>query len=222
MIAPKPPLSIIAASAAAVLALAASLFFAGPPARAWNSTDMAGTLPPLDFTMARASDGKQVTGADYKGKIALLFFGYTSCPDECPTTMLNLTTALKTMGPSADNVRVLFATVDPNRDTLEVLKKYAGNFAPQTDGLRGTPDQLATLAKRYRVAYSLGTPDKNGNYEVTHSNAVYVFDRKGDIRLLMTGLTEPNTNLDGATADLRQLIAESDHPNLWQRILSLL
>ena len=115
---------------------------------------MSGTFPTLGFTMTRATDGKEVNAADYKGKVALLYFGYTFCPDVCPTTLLNLTMVLKKLGPLADDVRVLFVTVDPNRDTLDVLKQYTHAFAPQTVGLRGTADQLAELAKRYRVAES--------------------------------------------------------------------
>ena len=98
---------------------------------------------------------KTTTAADYKGKVVLLYFGYTYCPDVCPTTLFNIAQMLKTMGKRADDVRVLFVTVDPNRDTLPVLKQYTEAFAPQVVGSRGTPDQLAALAKRYRVAYSV-------------------------------------------------------------------
>ncbi|MGH9808267.1 MAG: SCO family protein, partial [Terriglobia bacterium] len=151
--------------AAAVLAVAV---VAESPARAWTGDDMTGVLPALKFTMTRATDGKIVTGADYKGKIVLLYFGYTNCPDVCPTTLLNVTEMLKQLGKQADDVRMLFVTVDPNRDTLAILKQYTGTFAAQIVGLRGTPDQLATLAKRYRVSYSV-TPEENGKpYEVTH------------------------------------------------------
>ncbi len=173
----------------AAAALLGALLLAGGPAKAWNSDDMTGALPPLAFTMARASDGKIVTAADFKGKIVLLYFGYTFCPDVCPTTLLNITDMLKKLGKQADEVRVLFVTVDPNRDTLPVLKQYTEAFAPEVVGLRGTPNQLANLAKRYRVAYS-ATPAHDGKpYEVTHGAAVYVFNRAGAIKLLFTGLS---------------------------------
>lgn len=198
--------------------LLAALLMVGSEAKAWNSTDMTGTLPSLDFTMTRASDGKAVTSADFKGKIVLLYFGYTFCPDVCPTTLLDIATMLKTLGKDADDVRVLFVTVDPGRDTLPVLKSYTAAFAPQVIGLRGTPDQLATLAKRYRVAYSV-QPGSDGNPpEVTHGSAVYVFDRNGAIRLLFTGLAVPNAKLTGMTADLRQLVLQSGHVSLWRWI----
>ena len=202
--------------------LVCALLLAGGAAKAWNSDDVSGALPPLSFTMKRASDGKTVTAADYKGKIVLLYFGYTFCPDVCPTTLLNLTTMLKSMGKKADDVRVLFVTVDPNRDKLPVLKQYTQAFAPQVDGLRGTPDQLATLAKRYRVSYSV-TPAHDGKpYEVTHGAAVYVFNRAGDIKLLFTGLSVQTTKLEPLTADLTAMVAGAGSNSWWRRMLSWL
>jgi protein SCO1 len=202
--------------------MACALLLVGNAAKAWNSDDVSGALPALSFTMTRASDGKTVTGADYKGKIVLLYFGYTNCPDVCPTTLLNLTTMLKSMGKAADDVRVLFVTVDPDRDTLAVLKQYADAFAPQVAGLRGTPDQLATLAKRYRVSYSV-TPAQDGKpYEVTHGAAVYVFNRAGDIKLLFTGLSTQKTKLEPLTADLKAMVAGAGSGSWWRRMLSWL
>lgn len=202
--------------------LLTALLMVGSEAKAWNSTDMTGVLPSLDFAMTRASDGKTVTSADFKGKIVLLYFGYTFCPDVCPTVLLDITSMLKTLGKDADDVRVLFVTVDPDRDTLPVLKSYANAFAPQVIGLRGTPNQLATLAKRYRVAYSV-RPASDGNPpEVTHGSAVYVFDRTGAIRLLFAGLAAPDAKLAGMTADLRQLVLQSGHVGLWHWIESVI
>jgi protein SCO1/2 len=191
------------------------------PALAWNSTDLSGALPPLAFTMTRASDGKQIGADAYKGKIVILFFGYTSCPDVCPTTLLNAATMLKALGPRADDVRFLFVTVDPKRDTLDTLKQYTGSFAPQIIGMRGTPDQLATLAKRYRVAYSVTSAGEGHDYEVTHSTAAYVFDRNGDSKLLFTDLAAPNAKLDKMTADLRQLVTGGGVVGWWHRVLRL-
>lgn len=197
----------------------AAMTLAAGPAWAWNSTDVAGALPRLQFAMTRASDGKAVTAEDYRGRIVLLYFGYTSCPDVCPTTLLNASTMLKSLGADADKVRVLFVTVDPGRDTLKVLKDYTGSFAPQIVGLRGTPDQLAALAKRYRVAYSV--KPAGDSFDVTHGTAVYVFDRKGDIKLLFTRLETPGARLDPMTADLKQLVEYGSHPGIWRRIENL-
>lgn len=209
----------------ALLSVSVSMFllvWAARDAQAWHSTDLTGAMPNLAFTMTRATDGKAVTAADFEGKIVLLYFGYTFCPDVCPTTLLSLTTMLKQLGPKADDVRVLFVTVDPNRDTLTVLKQYTAAFAPQVVGLRGTPDELAALAKRYRLAYSVQPAHDGKAYEVTHSSAVYAFDRSGAVKLLLTGLAVPNAKTDGTFADLRQLVSQSGSPSLWQRILQWL
>lgn len=173
----------------------------------WHATNLTGSaLPDLGFTMTRAEDGKQVTQADYKGKVVLLYFGYTFCPDICPLTLANTVQMLQKLGKSAKDVRVLFVTVDPNRDTIKVLDQYTKAFSPLIDGLRGTPDQLATLAKRYRVAYSVKPSPNPEDYVVTHSSAMYVFDRKGNIRLLFSTLHDNKPDVDGYAADLRQLL----------------
>lgn len=203
-------------------AVTACLLFSATPAMAWNSTDMTGTLPALQFTMTRAPDGKTMTAADYKGKVVLLYFGYTYCPDVCPTTLFNIAQMLKALGKRADDVRVLFVTVDPNRDTLPVLKQYTAAFAPQVVGLRGTPDQLATLAKRYRVAYTVKPASPGHSYEVTHSAAVYVFDRSGNIKLLFSGLATAGVPIAPMTSDLQQMVAGSGNGSWWHHILGML
>jgi len=173
------------------------------------SAAAADTLPPLAFTMTRASDAKVVTAADYQGKIVLLYFGYTFCPDICPTTLLNVSTILKTMGKQADGVRVLFVTVDPNRDTLAVLKRYTAAFAPQVVGLHGTPIQIAALAKRYHASYSVVPASRGHPYEVTHSAAVYAFDANGNNELTLMGLSATHSSLAPFTDYLRKLVAKS-------------
>ena len=187
----------------------------------WHETDIAGAMPPLTVTMTRATDGKTVTGEDYRGKVVLLYFGYTFCPDICPTTLSNIAEILRRLGPKADDVRVLFVTVDPHRDTLEVLKPYTAAFAPQIDGLRGDPDQLAALAKRYRVSYSVRPKTADHDYEVSHGSAVYVFDRTGKIRLLLSSLATGKPEVDGAVADLKRLIDGEGAQGLLGRLLNL-
>lgn len=187
---------------------------------AWHSRDISGALPPLSLSMSDADTGKPVTAADFRGKVVLLYFGYTMCPDFCPTTLTNIANVLDKLGALADRVRVLFVTVDPNRDSLDTLKVYAKAFAPQVVGLRGTSDQLAALARRYRVAYSV-TPASNGQpYQVTHSSIVFVFDATGDARLILTSMSSANPDIDGVTGDLRQLIQQAQ-PSLWQRVLNM-
>ncbi|TAN01740.1 MAG: SCO family protein [Rhizobiaceae bacterium] len=176
--------------------------------KSWHETEIIGALPNLQFAMTRAKDDKAVTAADYRGKVTLLYFGYTFCPDICPTTMANVARILEGLGSLAKQVRVLFVTVDPNRDTLKVLNRYTSAFAPQMNGLRGTPDQLASLARRYRIAYSVKPSSDPAKYEVTHSSAIYVFDKKGTVRLLISSLGTAKPDIKGATADIRRLLDE--------------
>jgi protein SCO1/2 len=177
---------------------------AGNIAYSGSSVDVSGSLPRLAFTMRRASDGREVTAADYRGRLVLLYFGYTSCPDVCPMTLSNLTTMLGRLGAPSHQIRVLLVTIDPNRDSLGVLKQYTSSFALQIDALRGTPDQLAALAKRYRVAYSVKPIAGSEGYEVTHSTGVYLFDKDGNVKRLFAGLERPApAGLDAMVQDLR-------------------
>jgi protein SCO1/2 len=174
---------------------------------AWHATDISGSLPALDFEMTRANDGKTVTEQDYRGKVTLLFFGYTDCPDVCPMTLSNIVHVLRGMGPAANGIRVLFVTVDPGRDTVPVLKRYAAAFGPRIDALRGTPDALATLARRYRVAWSVRPGAGSMPYEVSHSSSIFAFDRGGSARLLISTLATNQPDFTGVAEDLRRLAA---------------
>ncbi len=187
----------------------------------WHAIDVSGTLPALEFGIARAPDGKVAKAADYRGRIVLLYFGYTNCPDVCPTTLANLADVLQRIGAGADRVRILFVTVDPNRDTLPLLAEYVRAFSPQIEGLRGTPDQLATLARRYRIVYSVSPETKDHPYEVTHSSAIYVFDGSGAARLLIASMATTTPDISGTVADLRRLIEEKPATGLVARLLRL-
>jgi len=162
-------------------------------------TDIRGAMPDLAFAMTRANDGKAVAAEDYRGHVVVLYFGYTNCPDACPTTLSDLATALHRLGPKANDVRVLFVTVDPNRDTLSALKAYVNAFAPEIDGLRGSEDAIARLARRYRITYSVspGPP-----YQVMHSDSVFFFDRDGRARYVATSVA----NAKLITEDIRSLL----------------
>jgi protein SCO1/2 len=175
----------------------------------WHATDVTGISPDLKFTMTRAEDGKEITAADYRGKVTLLYFGYTFCPDICPTTLANVAEILKGLGSEANKVRVLFVTVDPGRDTPKVLNLYTDAFAPQMDGLVGTADELAALARRYRIAYSVKPDDNPSRYEVSHSPAIYVFGKEGKARLLIGNLGVGKPDLKGIGADLHRLIGDN-------------
>lgn len=173
----------------------------GPPYALKNIT---GLVAPLEFHLTN-QDAQPVTAADYRDEVVLLYFGYTECPDQCPTTLTRLADALHALGPQASQVRVLFVSVDPRRDTTAVLKRYVSNFGPQFVGLRGDQAELTTLSKRYRIAYHYEKPDPYGNYEVDHSSAVFVFGRHGRARLLaLSDNTAPQV-----ASDLRRLLASS-------------
>ncbi|HKT20105.1 MAG TPA: SCO family protein [Stellaceae bacterium] len=187
----------------------------------WHAIDVSGSTPALQFTMTRVGDGKEVNAADYRGKIVLLYFGYTNCPDVCPTTLANLASVLRRLGPDANRIRMLFVTVDPNRDTPKALAEYVKDFAPQIDGLRGTPDQLAVLARRYRIVYSVEPATKDHPYEVTHSSAVYVFDGSGAARLLVASLSSTTPDIPGTAADLKRLVEAQSPPGFFARLWRL-
>lgn len=188
------------------------------PKTKWHEPDISGALPLLSFNVTDAMTDAPITAAAFRGKVTLLYFGYTLCPDFCPTTLTNLAAVLHNLGKQANQVRILFVTVDPNRDSLAKLKTYVSLFAPQMVGLRGTPDELAALARRYRVAYSV-TPAENGHpYTVTHSAIVYVFDQDGNARLLVDSMATQRPDIAGTTADLRTLITQHQPPGLLERI----
>jgi protein SCO1 len=153
----------------------------------WHMTDISGGMPKLKFHMT--SGGKLVTAEDFRGKVVALYFGFTHCPDVCPATLANLTDMLAKV--NHPDLRILFVTVDPDRDTDVVMSDYAAAFSPQMVGLRGGRNELANLARTWRIAYSV---EKGPPYEVNHSNAVYFFDREGMTRLVTTDTS--NTSAD--------------------------
>jgi protein SCO1/2 len=179
-----------------VALLVVLLALAGCSRPQFHMTDISGAMPALDFHLTRA-DGTAVSGESYRGKVVALYFGYTHCPDVCPATLANLADMLGRV--KSPDVRVLFVTVDPERDTAAALGDYAKAFSPEVEGLRGTANQLADVARRYRVAYSV----KQGpSYEVMHSNAVFFFDRDGRARLVTTDTTDTAA----MAADVRRLL----------------
>ena len=171
----------------------------------WHGRDIQGVMPDLAFTLTNDS-GHPVTAADYTGKLVLLYFGYTHCEDVCPTTLNTLSTAVRNLGREADRVKILFVSVDPRRDTPEVMRHHAMHFSQQVVGLSGSDTQLYDLARRYRVAYNYGEPDTGGNYEVYHSSAIFVFDAHGRVRLL---LVQNQLDTAAVTGDLRRLLDSS-------------
>lgn len=123
-------------------------------------------------------NSRAVTDQDFKGKPFVVFFGFTNCPDICPTTLFEISEVLKRLGPDADKTAALFISVDPERDTPEKLKDYVSSFHPRIFGLTGTPEEIATVEKEYRV-YAKKVPLKDGDYTMDHSAVVYLMDKQG-------------------------------------------
>ena len=131
-------------------------------------------------------NGKMVTDADLKGKWSLIYFGYTHCPDACPTALNDISIALEELGAKRDEVRPVFITVDPERDTSEALKSYVTSFDAPILALTGTTDQVAQAAKAYRVYYAKH-PEAGGDYSMDHTSLIYVMDPKGRFTASFTG-----------------------------------
>jgi protein SCO1/2 len=131
------------------------------------------------FTLQDGS-GKTVTDKDFRGKYMLVYFGYTFCPDVCPTTLNAVADAMDKMGPAASRIQPLFITVDPKRDTPPVVKQYAAAFGPSIEGLTGTPAEIATVAKEYRVYYAEHRTGPGPNdYSMDHSSVLYLMSPDG-------------------------------------------
>jgi protein SCO1/2 len=124
-------------------------------------------------------DGKERSLADWKGKVVVVFFGYTQCPDVCPTTMAELAQIRQLLGADAERLQTVFVTIDPERDTAEILKAYVANFGPGVTALRGTAEQTAAAAKEFKVFYAKVPGKTPGSYTMDHSAASFVFDRPG-------------------------------------------
>lgn len=167
----------VAVMAFVTLAVGLGWFVTDGPIR--PQSERASGVPDIGgaFTMTNHR-GETVTDRDILGKPTLIFFGFTSCPEVCPTTLSDISGWLQELGSDAERLNVLFASVDPERDTVEQLANYVSLFDPRIVGLTGTPDQLAAMAKAYRVYYSK-VPLKEGGYTMDHSAMVYMMDAGG-------------------------------------------
>jgi len=148
-------------------------------------------------------NGKPRTLADFKGKVTVIFFGYTQCPDVCPTTMAELAQIKKALGPDGDRLQGVFVTIDPERDTPELLKAYVTNFDPSFVALRGSPEQTAAAAKEFKVFYAKVPGRTPGSYSMDHTAGSYVLDSAGRLRLFV----RYGAGTDALVADLKTLLA---------------
>ena len=167
-----------------LLAILVSVFLGGcggeaPPK--FNLTDVTGVAFGKELSLTD-HNGKLRTLADFHGKVVTVFFGFTHCPDVCPTTLAEMAQVAKDLGPDADKLQVLFVTVDPERDTPQVLKQYVPSFNPSFLGLYGDSASTTRAAKEFKVFFEK-QPAKNGSYSVDHSAGTFVFDRAGRLRL---------------------------------------
>jgi len=177
-------LKLIAGSAGWVAAAASGLTLSGctEARQSFNAVDLTGADYARDFSLAD-TDGKVRTLADFKGKVVVLFFGYAQCPDVCPTTMTEMAQVKQQLGADGDKLQVVFITVDPARDTPTVLKAYMGAFDPGFVALIPTPEQLAAIAKDFKVYYKKVDGATPTSYSMDHSAASYIYDPSGRLRL---------------------------------------
>ncbi|MEY3125101.1 MAG: hypothetical protein RLZZ573_1621 [Pseudomonadota bacterium] len=165
------------------------------------SIDLTGADYAKDFELTD-HNGQVRHLKDFAGKVVVIFFGYTQCPDVCPTSMAELSEIKKALGKDGERLQALFVTVDPQRDTPEVLKGYMGNFDPTFLALYTTPDKLAELAKDYKVYYKRVEGKTPTSYTMDHSAGSYVYDTKGQLRLF----TRYGMGAKALTADIQQLL----------------
>jgi protein SCO1/2 len=178
--------------AVSALALSMALALAGcdkigqlsARAPVFQNTDVTGLQYAQDFALVDHT-GKPRTLADFKGKVVVLFFGYTQCPDVCPTTMAELAGVMKELGPLADQVQVLFVTLDPERDTRALLAQYVPAFDQRFLGLYGDAAATAKVAKEFKVFYAKVPGKEPGSYSIDHTAGSYVFDKNGKVRLFL-------------------------------------
>ncbi|MCC6533238.1 MAG: SCO family protein [Burkholderiales bacterium] len=166
------------------LMLALALSLAGCAPEKFRSTDISGAefARTLELT---GHDGKQRTLADFKGKVVAVFFGYTQCPDVCPSTLSRFAAVAKALGADADKLQVLFVTVDPQRDTQPVLAQYVPAFDPRFVGLYGDAEAIARTAREFKVLYQKQPGKTEQTYTMDHSAGSFIFDRAGRVRLFV-------------------------------------
>ncbi len=175
------------------------------PAAVFNNVDITGAPYARDFSLTDHT-GTRRTLADYRGKVVTVFFGFTQCPDVCPTTLHDMVEVKKQLGEKGgadgDKLQVLFLTVDPERDTQEVLAKYIAAFDPSFVALYGNAEETKNFIKEFKIVVQKVPGQTPTSYTVNHSTGTYVFDREGHVRLFIPHAT----GVDGIVADLKRLL----------------
>lgn len=191
--------AIVAMMIAALLALSGC----SPPPPPFNASEVSGIAYGKDIGIADTR-GQIRRVDDFKGQITLVFFGFTRCPDVCPSTLMRLRQVRDALGPDADKLQVLLVSVDPERDTPDRLEAYVKNFDPSFIGLRPEPAELEKVIKAFH-AIAVKVPTADGkDYTVDHSATLYVYDRRNQLRLI----AQPDIAIEAFAADLRRLAQE--------------
>ena len=193
----------IGVAAALAVALAACDKPALPSGGSFKSIDITGAdyASRLDLPDA---DGKPRSLAEWKGKVVVVFFGFTHCPDVCPTTLAEIAGIRQALGPDGGRIQTVFVTVDPERDTPALLKAYVGNFGADNVALRGTPEQTQAVARHFKVFYAKVPGKTEGSYSIDHTAGSYVFDKQGRVRLFTRYGLPPGA----LQSDLKRLLDE--------------
>jgi len=186
------------------LSLALSACSKTPPVQ-FKYTDITGSAIGGEFALMDHG-GTVRRLADFRGKLVIVFFGFTNCPDVCPTTLYTLSQVTKALGPDANQVQVVMVTVDPPRDTQKVLSQYATAFDPSFIGLIPSEEELKQIANQFKLFISRNKPNESGFYAVDHTSASFVFDRQGRIRLFVAH--PHDSKIEDWVADLRTLLRE--------------
>lgn len=193
---------VLAGAAAATLLLAGCDQFSTPAKAAFTGVDITGADYAQKLSL-KDPDGKQRSLEEFKGKVVVVFFGFTQCPDVCPTTMAELAEVKRSLGADGDKVQGIFVSVDPERDTPELLKAYVGNFDPGFVALRGTPEETKAAAREFKVFYTKVPGKTEGAYSVDHTAGSYLFDPQGKVRLF----TRYGSGAQALASDIKALLA---------------
>jgi protein SCO1/2 len=182
----------------------AALLLAGcaPEKPSFKSVDVTGAEFGREFALTDHT-GKARTLADFKGKVVAVFFGFTRCPDVCPTTLAEMKLVKERLGADGDKLQVLFVTVDPERDTQELLAKYVPAFDPAFLGLRGDAEATAKTAKEFKVFYQKAPGSSPDNYSMDHTAATFIYDPQGRLRLF----AKHSSGADALTQDIKLLLS---------------
>lgn len=172
-----------------------------PKPPAFHGTDLTGASFGRDFSLTDPQ-GRARSLAEFKGKVVTLFFGYTQCPDVCPTSLATMAQVVKALGKDGDKVQVLFVTVDPERDTPALLGEYVPSFDPRFLGLRGDAATIAAVAKEFKIFYQKQPGSRPDTYTMDHTAGTYVYDPQGRLRLL----EKHGDKVENLLADIRLLL----------------